>query len=131
MKIKRYRQAMWSYDGASFTKKERHDLDEISWSSVAPCTCPCPANNAGGHSSTKCSSCSHFSTHPPKDVILHPGDVLYIPAFTYHELSHPSPGTGHSPNTIAINYWFDTEYGANFASMETLDRLARLIHLNE
>jgi len=51
-----------------------------------------------------------FARATPLRVILHPGDVLYLPAFWHHEVQSipdvdESAGPGRRIN-IAVNFWF-------------------------
>ena len=123
MRVKQYRQARWKYENGRFVS---HQLEgeSVAWSSLPPCTCARAADTADKTDTARCVSCAHLADHPPKEVLLNAGDVLYIPAWTYHELSHDSDQLG---DTIAVNFWYDTQYGQHgFATMQTFDRLAEL-----
>ena len=51
-----------------------------------------------------------YAKASPLRVILHPGDVLYLPAFWHHEVqSIPEPDTSMGPGkriNVAVNFWF-------------------------
>ena len=127
MRIKSYPQAKWEYKNGAFTAHQL-DREHVQWSSLAPCTC-------GGAST--CPSCTHLAEHPPKEVLLHAGDVLYIPAWVYHEVSHdyehphhsedPSKAPVDDASCIAINMWYEAQFGQHgFSTIQTFDRLALL-----
>jgi jumonji domain-containing protein 7 len=41
-------------------------------------------------------------------VVLQKGDVLYLPAFWYHQVSQH-----HNDYINAVNFWWDMDYGSN------------------
>jgi jumonji domain-containing protein 7 len=41
-------------------------------------------------------------------VTVHPGEVLYLPSMWYHYVRQQG-------RTVAVNWWYDMEYGANYA----------------
>jgi jumonji domain-containing protein 7 len=152
MKIRQYRQAKWSLNGESmeFKLEEQDGMEDVRWSSLAPCACSEDVDVGASYGEIKtrgnsmCDSCSHLREHPPKEVILNPGDCLYIPAFYYHELSHPRVRVSHPANalsavedkngyesTISVNFWYDTSFGVGYPTMLAVDELARLARLNE
>lgn len=117
MRIKTYPQAKWEYKDGEFTAQPIAG-EPVRWSSLRPCTCT-------GYP-LKCPSCVHLDGHPPpKEVLLHAGDVLYIPAWVYHEISHDE--TPNDTSCIAINFWYEAQYGQHgFSTIQTFDQLAQL-----
>ena len=105
MRIGLYSQSKWEYENGAFTSRQIEG-EPVPWSSLAPCTC-----EAG----SRCPSCLHLGGHPPpKEVLLHAGDVLYIPAWVYHEVSHDRPDDDRpddDASCIAINMWYEAQYG--------------------
>eukprot|EP01119_Soliformovum_irregulare_P002086 TRINITY_DN1215_c0_g1_i2.p1 TRINITY_DN1215_c0_g1~~TRINITY_DN1215_c0_g1_i2.p1 ORF type:complete len:171 (+),score=49.43 TRINITY_DN1215_c0_g1_i2:509-1021(+) len=63
--------------------------------------------------------------------VVRPGEMLYLPAMWFHQVSQH----GDEENrTIAINYWYDMKYGANwcyFKFMEKIIAEMRGSNLNE
>ena len=55
-----------------------------------------------------------FCNATPYHVILDPGDVLYLPSLWYHKVQQ-------SNDTIAVNFWYDMKYNANFALTAMLE----------
>lgn len=53
-------------------------------------------------------------------VTLQKGDTLYLPSLWYHQVSQVS---GKDPYTLAINYWFDMDYGQNYSLYEVCRKL--------
>lgn len=122
MRIGLYSQSKWEYENGAFTSRQIEG-EPVPWSSLAPCTC-----EAG----SRCPSCLHLADHPPKEVILKAGDVLYIPAWVYHEVSHDRPDDDRpddDASCIAINMWYEAQYGQHgFATIQTFDRLSHLVN---
>lgn len=54
---------------------------------------------------------SHLVT--PMRFTLNPGDMLYLPAMWYHKVQQSCSEEGIC---VAVNYWYDMEYGGNFWS---------------
>jgi len=133
LQIKPYRQAEWRYENDTFSVHPCEAAGRepvVPWSSMQPCSCV--RDSYGIQRSRRCASCTTLADHPPKEVTLNAGDVLYIPAFTYHELVHdPVDDAGAdesaSSSTIAVNFWYETQYGHHgFATATTFDRLSAL-----
>lgn len=51
-------------------------------------------------------------------VVVEKGDVLYLPALWFHQVSQVNKEK--QGYTIAVNFWFDMEFGSGFALMDTL-----------
>ena len=121
LQVKDYPQAVWRYEENGAPTFRIHHLPErgtVPWSSLAPCKC---------RGESRCRSCRHLAEPMPKECLLRAGDVLFIPAFTYHELCHED--INGAPSTIAINFWYETRYNSNhgFATTQAFDRLAKLV----
>ena len=55
-----------------------------------------------------------FRHATPFHVTLNPSDVLYLPSLWYHKVQQ-------GDETIAVNFWYDMKYNANFALSTLLD----------
>lgn len=56
---------------------------------------------------------SRFSHAHPLRCVVRPGEVLYIPAMWYHQVSQSKP-------TIAINYWYEQKFDFRFVFYQTV-----------
>ena len=54
-------------------------------------------------------------------VVIQAGEVLYLPSLWFHQVSQFNGKMGGY--TTAVNFWFDMEFGNNFALFETLKGL--------
>ena len=67
-----------------------------------------------------------FKNAKPKEVIVGPGDSLFVPAYWFHQVHS-------SCRSIAVNFWFDThsnrDFEENFKSDESLPSYKILEHL--
>jgi len=57
----------------------------------------------------------------PWIVELHPGDVLYLPALWYHSVRQ------RGSCVIAVNWWYDMEYGHGFAMSQFMQDIGKLL----
>ncbi|PFH58118.1 hypothetical protein XA68_14122 [Ophiocordyceps unilateralis] len=57
----------------------------------------------------------------PLRVTLEPGDMLYLPAMWYHKVTQSCP-PGSEGFVVAINYWYDMEFGGTLYPLYTFLR---------
>ncbi|KAF4507602.1 hypothetical protein G6O67_004082 [Ophiocordyceps sinensis] len=57
----------------------------------------------------------------PLRVTLEPGDMLYLPAMWYHKVTQSCP-TGSEGFVVAINYWYDMDFGGPLFPLATFLR---------
>jgi jumonji domain-containing protein 7 len=57
----------------------------------------------------------------PLRVTLNPGDMLYLPAMWYHKVKQSCAPDGEG-FVVAINYWYDMEFGGPFYSQSNFIR---------
>ena len=58
----------------------------------------------------------------PLTVTVHAGEVLYLPALWYHQVSQGGY-TGEPDFTVAVNYWFDMDFDLRWAQHRFLEAL--------
>ena len=54
-------------------------------------------------------------------VVVQAGEILYLPSLWFHQVSQYNKNK--EAYTMAINFWFDMEFGNNYALLETLKSL--------
>ncbi|KAI9219156.1 cupin-like domain-containing protein [Blastocladiella britannica] len=64
---------------------------------------------------------------PFLDVQVWPGDVLYLPSQWYHAVYQASTLDGIHPLCVAVNWWYDMEYGAAYAAVQLQRSLGYLV----
>eukprot|EP00668_Euglena_longa_P031395 GGOE01040589.1.p1 GENE.GGOE01040589.1~~GGOE01040589.1.p1 ORF type:complete len:341 (-),score=73.42 GGOE01040589.1:53-991(-) len=62
-----------------------------------------------------------FAFAQPLHVVVKAGEVLYLPALWYHKVAQRGDSEG---KTVAVNYWFDMEYGPMYHYFQLVDGLA-------
>lgn len=60
----------------------------------------------------------------PMEVTLEEGDVLYLPALWYHKVGQRCNAEGVC---VAVNYWYDLDFGGGFWSMANFVRNAGIL----
>jgi len=63
--------------------------------------------------------CGDNSNLHPVVVTVRAGETLYLPSYWFHHVTQ-------SHSTIAINYWYDIDYGPAYGLFKMYDELARL-----
>ena len=53
--------------------------------------------------------------------VVEAGEILYLPSLWFHQVSQFNKNQENY--TRAVNFWFDMEFGNNFALLETLKSL--------
>jgi len=97
----------WDGDDLFFELEDHSDCDaEVSWS---------PLDLARDRDAGERARYPRFYSDAwpkPLHVDVHAGDVLYLPALYYHWVDQSVDAEGRC---IAVNYWYDMKFGANFA----------------
>jgi hypothetical protein len=60
-------------------------------------------------------------THPVRCVVK-PGEILYLPAMYYHQVSQLSDSNGRA---IAVNFWYDMKFSYNWCYYRFLEAVAK------
>ncbi|KNE67227.1 hypothetical protein AMAG_12298 [Allomyces macrogynus ATCC 38327] len=59
---------------------------------------------------------------------VHAGDVLYLPALWFHSVEqYQNPTRDVNPYVVAVNWWYDMEYGGMYAHMNLVRELGMLL----
>ena len=78
------------------------------------------------------------ATYPwlkPVIVTVGAGQALYLPGQFWHAVGQVAPEEdpefvrkdGEISGTLAVNYWFDTEFGARYEGVRMVENLGRLV----
>ncbi|KAJ3012453.1 JmjC domain-containing protein 7 [Thoreauomyces humboldtii] len=69
-----------------------------------------------------------FTKHcRPITVTLRPGQMLYLPSLWHHQVLQEAEELDGCKAAIAVNWWYDMEYGDAFCQARTIARLGRLV----
>ena len=113
----------WDADAVRWRVKPRLDAARVAWSAadVDPTTlCPIfgPSNVRDDHAADAVDDETGMSLPPSIDVVVRAGETLYLPAMWLHRVSQRGL-------TVAVNSWYDMEFGDRFAYAEYARRTAR------
>ena len=61
---------------------------------------------------------------PPLEVILHPGDMLYLPCMWHHMVEQDEDLSGQ---VIAVNFWFNQHFGTHYAANVFAEKVGRTV----
>ncbi|RKP28077.1 cupin-like domain-containing protein, partial [Syncephalis pseudoplumigaleata] len=84
------------YDAATLALVPAEPRELVPWIPIDPDCCPAREQYP----------CYHLAR--PLRVTVQPGEVLYLPSMWYHHVRQQG-------RTVAVNWWYDMEYGANYA----------------
>src|SRR5690606_4425904 len=62
-----------------------------------------------------------FKNATPIEVVVKAGEVLYLPSLWFHKVRQKEDSEG---KVIAINYWYDMEYGPLYNYYKFLEKLS-------
>ena len=61
---------------------------------------------------------------PPLQVLLEPGDMLYLPAMWHHQVEQLDDCNGR---VMAVNWWFDCQFTSAYAANQFVEGVAQLV----
>jgi len=68
-----------------------------------------------------------FALASPVEVVLDPGDILFLPACWYHQVKQEG-------FCVSVNAWYDMKFGASHSALNAasaIGKLARMLPLHE
>ncbi|KAI9023399.1 cupin-like domain-containing protein [Hyaloraphidium curvatum] len=113
--------ARWDLDGAEWKLRSEEPRVTVPWATVdfdSP------------------ESLRRYPWLKPMRVTIGPGEALYLPSQWWHAVSQvspedepdaPPPDPERIAGTLAVNFWFDMEYGLQYESLRLVENLSRLV----